>query len=124
VAAAIASKTGRAVQKLDIHELQEKLTAQNQVLTLKGNPYGMWSNENEIIIDNNMKGFTFFTGDWHEDEVTHTGRYEMNFRVKPTNSTGTFEYIPYFFKRGKYNVYMWYPSAKKLRSKGSGRDTP
>jgi hypothetical protein len=117
VAAAIASKTGRAVQKLDIQELQDKLTAQNQVLTLKGNPYGLWSNENEIIIDNNMKGFTFFTGDWHEDEVTHTGRYEMNFRVKPTNSTGTFEYMPYFFKRGKYNVYMWYPSAKNYEAR-------
>jgi hypothetical protein len=117
VAAAIASKTGRAVQKLDIQELQDKLTAQNQVLTLKGNPYGLWSNENEIIIDNNMKGFTFFAGDWIEDEVTHTGRYEMNFRVKPTNSTGTFEYMPYFFKRGKYNVYMWYPSAKNYEAR-------
>jgi hypothetical protein len=64
-----------------------------------------------------MKGFTFFTGDWHEDEVTHTGRYEMNFRVKPANGTGTFEYMPYFFKRGKYNVYMWYPSDQEYESK-------
>jgi hypothetical protein len=117
VAAAMASKSGRPVQKLDIFELQQKLTAQNQVLSLKDNPYGLWSNENDIIIDNNMKGYTFFTGDWYEDEVSHTGRYEMNFRVKPSTLTGTFGYEPYFFKQGKYNVYIWHPSSKEYASK-------
>jgi hypothetical protein len=111
VAAAMAARTGRPVQKIDVYELQEKLTAQRQVLSLKNNPYGLWSDENEIIIDNNMKGFTFFTGDWYEEETVHTGRYEMNFRVSPKGSQGTFEYSPYFFRSGRYNVYAWHPSS-------------
>jgi hypothetical protein len=116
-AAAMAVQSQRAVQKIDVYKLQEKLRGYNQVLSLKENPYGIWNTEDEIIIDNNMKGFTFFTGNWHEEETVHTGRYEMNFRVKPANNTGTFEYMPYFFKRGKYNVYMWYPSAKNYEAR-------
>jgi hypothetical protein len=112
-AAAMAIAGNRAVQQVDIFELQKKLVSHNQVLSLKNNPYGIWNNENEIIIDNNMKGFTFFTGDWREEETVHTGRYEMNFRYKPKNATGTFEYSPYLFTDGNYAVYMWYPSAKE-----------
>jgi hypothetical protein len=113
VAAAMAVASSRAVQQVDVFELGKKLVAQNQVLSLKGNPYGLWNNENEIILDNNMKGYTFFTGDWREEETVHTGRYEMNFRYKPANATGTFEYSPYLFKDGNYNVYVWYPASKE-----------
>jgi hypothetical protein len=117
VAAAMAAQTQRPVQKIDIYLLQEKLKSRKQVLSLKENPYGIWNTENDIIIDNNMKGFTFFTGNWYEEETVHTGRYEMNFRVKPSNGTGTFEYMPYFFKSGKYNVYIWNPSSKNYEEK-------
>jgi hypothetical protein len=112
IAAAIASQNKRPVQKIDIYDLQERLKSYNQVLSLKGNPYGIWNNEKDIIIDNFMKGFTFFTGYWRRDETSHTGRYEMNFMVNPGDETGTFEYNPYFFKSGKYNLYIWHPSAK------------
>jgi hypothetical protein len=116
VAAAMAIKSNRAVQKVDIHELQQKLVSQKQVISLKDNPYGIWNDENNIIIDNNMKGFTSFTGDWNEEETVHTGRYEMNFRSNAKGRTGAFEYKPYLFKTGQYNVYFWYPSAKNYES--------
>jgi hypothetical protein len=37
----------------------------------------------------------------------------MNFRYKPKNATGTFEYSPYLFADGNYTVYIWYPSSKE-----------
>ena len=116
VAAAMAVKTGRPLHLLDIYELQQRLKAGKQVLTLKDNPYGIWNSENEIIIDNNMKGFTSFTGQWNEEETVHTGRYEMNFRFKPKGAEGTFEFKPYLFKTGKYNVYIWNPSSPEYDS--------
>ena len=93
VAAAMAAQSRRPVQKIDIYALQEKLKRENQILSLKTNPYGLWSSEKEIIIDNNMKGFTSFTGDWYEEETVHTGtlrdelpaereRAERNFRIQ------------------------------------------
>jgi hypothetical protein len=117
VAAAMASASNRPVQQVDVYSLQQKLKARQQVLSLKGNPYGLWSNENEIVIDNNMKGFASFTGNWHEEETTHVGRYEMNFRYKPKGSSGSFSYSPYFFKAGTYNVYVWQPAAKTYEAK-------
>ncbi len=116
-AAAMAVKAGRPLHLLDIYELQQLLKAGKQVLSLKDNPYGIWNSEDEIIIDNNMKGFTSFTGIWNEEETVHTGRYEMNFRFKPINSDGTFEFKPYLFKSGKYNVYIWNPSSDGYDSK-------
>ena len=111
VAAAMAVKTGRPMHLVDIYALQERLKNGKQVLTLKENPYGIWNSEDNIVIDNNMKGFTSFTGQWNEEETVHTGRYEMNFRFKPKESEGAFEFKPYFFKSGKYNVYVWNPSS-------------
>ncbi len=116
VAAAIAAQNNRPVQKLDIYALQEKLKTRGQVLSLKDNPYGKWGNENEIVIDNNMKGFTSFTGNWYEEETVHTGRYEMNFRVSPRGQSGEFYFSPYFFKSGRYNIYTWNPSSPGYES--------
>ncbi len=111
VAAAMAARTGRAIQRVDVYELQEKLKRRKQILSLDENPYGLWGGEKEIVIDNNMKGFTSFTGDWYEEETVHSGRYEMNFRLSPKGASGTFEYSPYFFKTGAYRVSAWYPTS-------------
>ncbi len=116
IAAAIAARTARPVQLIDIHELQEKLRQHRQILSLKGNPYGLWSSEKEIIIDNNMKGFTSFTGDWYEEETVPTGRYEMNFRRSAKGRSATFEYSPYFFKTGNYAVSAWFPTSPEYGS--------
>jgi hypothetical protein len=114
VAAALAVKTNRAVQKIDLFALQEKLIARKQILSLKENPYGLWNSEDEIIIDNNMKQFVLFTGDWFENETMNNGRFEMNFRYKSRASEGSAEYNPYLFKSGNYNVYIWHPVSKEF----------
>jgi hypothetical protein len=116
VAAAMAAQNNRPVQKLDIYALQGKLNSRGQVLTLKDNPYGKWGNENVFVIDNNMKGFTTFTGNWYEEETVHTGRHEMNFRVSPSGQSGNFYFAPYFFKSGMYNIYTWNPSSPEYES--------
>jgi len=116
-AAALAIKTNRTLHTIDVFALQEKLKNNKQVLSLKENPYGLWNSENEIIIDNNMKGFTYFTGDWKEEETVHTGRYEMNFRYKPIMAEGDFEFNPYLFKTGNYEVSVWSPSSPHYSSK-------
>jgi hypothetical protein len=114
VAAAMSVKTGRPVQLLDVVALQEKLTGYRQVLSIDENPYGLLNTMNEIIIDNNIKGFTTIFGDWREEETVHnTGRYAMNFRYKPEYTEAEFEYNPYFFKSGSYEVYIVYPSDKR-----------
>ena len=116
-AAAMAIKTNRTLHSIDVFALQEKLKKDKQVLSLKENPYGLWNSENEIIIDNNMKGYTYFTGDWEEEETVHAGRYEMNFRYKPILAEGVFEFNPYLFKTGNYNVYIWCPSSPEYSAK-------
>ena len=113
VAASMAVKSKRSVQQIDAFELQKKLKAQEQVLSLEENPYGLWNTENSIIIDNHMKGFTSFYGNWRVVETIDPERYEMNFRYLPADNSGSFAYHPYLFRNGDYNVYLWYPSSKK-----------
>jgi hypothetical protein len=112
VAASMAIKSDRAAQLIDVYELRRKLLEQKQVLSLKDNPYGLWNSQDVIIIDNNMKGFVSFTGDWFEEEKVNAERYEMNFRYCPEGRKGVFEYRPYLFKDGTYDVFIWYPSSK------------
>lgn len=116
VAAAMAIKSGRPVQQIDVYELQEKLKSRNQVLSLEENPYGLWNTEESIVIDNHMKGFTSFTGSWEVEERILPERYEMNFRSLEPGRTGTFEYLPYLFHSGEYEVSLWYPSSSGFSS--------
>jgi hypothetical protein len=110
IAAAMAVLSERPVQLIDIYELREKLHDRSQVLSLKENPYGVWSNEKEIVIDNTMKGFTNIIGDWNVQETLQEERYEMNYRYSPEGRQGAFQYLPYFFKSADYDVFIWYPS--------------
>jgi hypothetical protein len=116
VAAAMAIKSDRYVQLIDIYSLREKLRKQNQVLSLKNNPYGVWNNEEVIIIDNTMRNFTSIYGDWDVNETSHEGRYEMNIRQIEGKKEGTFLYVPYFFKAGSYDVFIWHPASKDYGS--------
>jgi len=116
VAASVAVKSGRSVQLIDVYELQEKLKAQGQVLSLEENPYGLWNTEESIIIDNHMKGFTTFNGNWRVKESIHPERYEMNYRYLPSGRSGVFEYRPYLFHTGNYDTYIWYPSSPEYTS--------
>lgn len=116
VAASMAVKSKRSVQQIDVYELQQKLETQEQVLSLEENPYGLWNTENSIVIDNHMKGFTSFNGDWRVVESIHPERYEMNYRYLPAGNIGDFEYRPYLFHSGDYDVYLWHPSSNNHAS--------
>jgi hypothetical protein len=109
IAAAMAVKENRPVHKIDISELQKKLKAQGQILSLKENPYGAFAYEDEIIIDNNMKRFTEKTGMWQGNETEHNGRFQMNYSQND-NSKGTFTFKPWLKKAGFYKLSIWYPS--------------
>lgn len=115
VAAALSVKGNRPVHKIDIHELQKKLSDKNQVLSLKGNPYGAFEYEDEIIIDNNMKRFTAKTRTWWGNETEHNGRYQMNFSQNDSRN-GTFSFVPMLLKEGQYELSIWYPSKASYSS--------
>ena len=116
IAAALAVESNRFVQLIDIYTLQDKLRSQNQVLSLKENPYGVWNDKELIIIDNTMNNFISIYGDWEVNETSHEGRFEMNFREINGNLPGAFEYTPYFFQSGTYEVYVWHPASDDYES--------
>ena len=118
IAAALAISDGRAVQKIDIADLQKKLTEQGQILSLKENIYGAFSFTDEIIIDNNMIRFTEKTGLWPEIETEPDNRYQMNF-ARNDDNRGTFIFRPWLKETGKYEISAWYPSSKKYSDKVS-----
>ncbi|MCJ8209001.1 FAD-dependent oxidoreductase [Mucilaginibacter sp. RS28] len=117
IAAALAVRQKTAVQQVDVVVLQKKLKAARQVISLAENPYGLWNSPQDVIIDNNMKGFTSFTGKWTEIETKPKGRYEMNFRSKPQGGAGTFTFRPYLFRSGQYDVFCWSPADEESAAK-------
>jgi hypothetical protein len=112
IAAALSVADGRAVQKVDITDLQRKLKDQGQILSLKENFYGAFNFTDEIIIDNNMIRFTEKTGSWPEIETEPDNRFQMNFARNEYNK-GTFIFRPWLTESGKYEISIWYPSSKK-----------
>jgi hypothetical protein len=109
VAAAMAVKGNKPVHKINIIGLQEKLSEQGQVLSLKENIYGAFDYDDEIIIDNNMKRFTEKTGSWRGIETEHNGRYQMNYAQNDTRQ-GTFSFKVWLEKAGLYELSIWHPS--------------
>ncbi len=109
IAAAMAIKQERPVQKVDIADLQSKLNEQNQILSLSENPYGAFKYTSEVIIDNNMKRFTGKSGSWWGNEIEHNGRYQMNY-AQNDKQKGTFIFRPWIPKSGTYEISIWYPS--------------
>jgi hypothetical protein len=111
MAAAMAAKENQPVHRINLTELQDKLSDGGQVLSLKENIYGAFDYQDEIIIDNNMKRFTEKTGDWRGIETEHNGRYQMNYALNDTRQ-GTFSFKPWLAKEGMYELSIWYPSKK------------
>jgi hypothetical protein len=109
VAAAMASRENKPVHRIDISALQQKLSEQGQILSLKDNIYGAFAYGDEILIDNNMKRFTEKTGTWKGIETEHNGRYQMNY-ARNDNGKGTFSFTPWLDKAGLYEISVWYPS--------------
>jgi hypothetical protein len=109
VAAAMASRENKPVHRIDISVLQQKLSEQGQILSLKENIYGAFAYVDEIIIDNNMKRFTEKTGTWNGIETEYNGRYQMNY-ARNDNGKGTFSFTPWLEKAGLYEISIWHPS--------------
>jgi hypothetical protein len=118
VAAAMASGELKPVHRIDIAALRSRLRSQGQVLTLEDNPYGAFSYDDEVIIDNNMKRFTRKAGNWSSIETEHNGRYQMNYALNDGQS-GSFGFVPWIREAGTYEVSIWYPS-KRDYSKRAG----
>jgi hypothetical protein len=110
VAAAMAAKENQPVHRINIIELQKRLSDQGQVLSLKENIYGAFNYKDEIIIDNNMKRFTEKSETWRGNETEHNGRYQMNY--VQNDEQGTFSFKPWLEKAGLYELSIWYPSKK------------
>jgi hypothetical protein len=109
VAATMAAKEDIPVHRIDFATLQHKLKEQGQVLSLVNNPYGAFSYDDEIIIDNNMKRFTRKTGSWSGIETEHNGRYQMNF-AQNNKQQGRFGFRPWIEKAGTYEISIWNPA--------------
>jgi hypothetical protein len=110
VAAAMAASREKSVHRINISELQEKLSDAGQVLSLRENTYGAFDYGDEIIIDNNMKRFTEKTRTWRGNETEHNGRYQMNYAQN--DEQGKFTFKPWLKKAGLYELSIWYPSEK------------
>jgi hypothetical protein len=111
VAAAMAAKENQPVHRINISELQRRLSDGGQVLSLKENIYGAFDYQDEIIIDNNMKRFTEKTGNWRGIETEHNGRYQMNYALNDTRQ-GRFSFKPWLAEEGMYELSIWYPTKK------------
>jgi hypothetical protein len=109
VAAAMAVKEDKLVHRINISELQEKLSNRGQVLSLRENTYGAFNFDDEIIIDNNMKRFIEKTGIWRGIENEHNGRYQMNY-AQNDKQEGTFSFKPWIERAGLYELSIWHPS--------------
>ena len=108
VAAAMAAKENQPVHRINIIELQKKLSDRGQVLSLEENTYGAFDYKDEIIIDNNMKRFTEKSRTWRGNETEHNGRYQMNYAQNDKH--GKFTFKPWMKKAGLYELSIWYPS--------------
>ncbi len=112
IAAALSVSDGRAVQQVDITDLQKILKEQGQIISLQDNVYGAFRFKDEIIIDNNMIRFTEKTGSWGEIETEPDKRYQFNF-ARNESGNGTFIFRPWIIEGGQYEISVWYPSSDK-----------
>ena len=111
LAAAMAAREDRAVHRIDLAALQEKLLEQGQILSLKDNTYGAFGYGEEIIIDNNMKRFTSKSGTWRGIETDPEGRYQMNYAQNDAGE-GRFSFKPWLAEGGLYELSIRHPAKK------------
>ena len=118
IAAALSILDGRAVQKVDIADLQKKLAEQGQILSLQDYIYGAYRFKDEIVIDNNMMRFTAKTGAWSEIEMEPENRYQMNF-ARNSDENGAYIFKPWLYESGQYDIFIWFPSSSKYSKKAT-----
>jgi hypothetical protein len=112
VAAALAGKQRVPVQHIDIAGLRQKLMAQRQVLSLEGNPNGVFAQGNAVVVDDDMSRWVTREGYWAMSEDPRAGRHAITFMHAGRAEPAHFTYQPPLPRDGLYHVYGWWPSGK------------
>jgi hypothetical protein len=112
VAAALAGKQRVPVQHVDIAGLRQKLMAQRQVLSLEGNPNGVFAQGNAVVVDDDMSRWVTREGYWAMSEDPRAGRHAITFMHAGRAEPAHFTYQPPLPRDGLYHVYGWWPSGK------------
>jgi hypothetical protein len=113
VAAAMASKNGIAVQKVDIAVLQNRLTQQGQILSLEENPNGFFQEGNTVIVDDDESRFVTKWGSWVLSENPDAARHQITYYLNTDKEPASITYQPHLPKKGAYNVYGWWAKDKQ-----------
>jgi hypothetical protein len=114
VAAALAGKHRVAVQRVDLTALQNKLKSQRQLLTLAGNPNGVFGQGHTVVVDDDMSRFVELEGSWYGTEDPAEGRHAITFLLNESAEPSRVTYRPWLPKAGTYKVYGWWPKGAKL----------
>ncbi len=112
VAAALAGKQRVPVQHVDIAGLRRKLLAQRQVLSLEGNPNGVFAQGNAVVVDDDMSRWVTKEGYWDLSEDPGAGRHAITFMRAGPAEPARFTYQPPLPRDGRYQVYGWWPAGK------------
>jgi hypothetical protein len=114
VAAALAGKHNVAVQRVDLTALQNKLRTQRQLLTLEGNPNGVFGQDNAVVVDDDMTRFVEKQGSWYASEDPQAGRHAITFLLSESKEPARVMYRPYLPGAGTYKVYGWWPKGAQF----------
>jgi len=114
VAAALAGKHRVAVQRVDVTALQHKLKSGRQLLTLAGNPNGVFGQGNTVVVDDDMSRFVEPEGHWYATEDPAAGRHAITFLLNESTEPSRVTYRPWLPKAGAYKVYGWWPKGKQM----------
>jgi hypothetical protein len=112
VAAALAGRQRVPVQHVDIAGLRRKLLAQRQVLSLEGNPNGVFAQGNAVVVDDDMSRWVTKEGYWELSEDPGAGRHAITFMHAGRAEPAHFTYQPPLPRDGRYQVYGWWPAGK------------
>jgi hypothetical protein len=112
VAAALAGKQRVPVQHVDLAGLRRRLLAQRQVLSLEGNPNGVFAQGNAVVVDDDMSRWVTREGYWDLSEDPGAGRHAITFMHAGPAEPARFTYQPPLPRDGHYQVYGWWPAGK------------
>jgi hypothetical protein len=116
VAAAMASKSNVAVQKIDISQLQAKLLQQGQILSFKDNPNGYFQQGNSVVVDDDNVRFVEKWGNWSLSENPDVMRHDITYYTNADKEPASITFQPHLPKTGNYKVYGWWAKDIKAAS--------
>jgi hypothetical protein len=112
VAAAMASKGNRAVQRIDIIALQAKLLQQGQILSMEENLNGFFQQGNTVIVDDDMMRFVEKEGTWTLSEDPDVARHDITYYINTDKEPAKIMYQPHLPKDG---IIMYMAGGQKTQ---------